>query len=177
MNQSDWPCSRVNLRQSEAMESAPSAPVPPAPEPSGPISAPVRVDAGSRSGNSPGRSAGPTPDAAAAPSRSDNDELMAEIVHLRREITQLHNSIGALTAAITSLAARPPDACPQPAAELPPAIAPASLASPATLLALRSGERLNGEVQRRLRLGSDADSDTELDLLIDRLHDLSDAGS
>jgi hypothetical protein len=171
MNQSDWPCGRVTLRQSEAMESAPSASVSPAPEPHGPVSAPVRVDAGSRSGSSPGRSAGPTPDAAAVPSRSDNDELMAEIVHLRREITQLHNSIGALTAAITSLAARPPDACPQPAAELPPAIAPA------TLLALRSGERLNGEVQRRLRLGSDADSDTELDLLIDRLHDLSDAGS
>jgi hypothetical protein len=104
---------------------------------------------------------------------------MAEIVHLRREITQLHSSIGALTAAITSLAARPPDACLEPAAELPPATAPAlaSPASPATLLALRSGERLNGEVQRRLRLGSDADNDTELDLLIDRLHDLSDAGS
>lgn len=163
------------------MESAPSAPFPPAPEPSGPISVPVRVDAGSSMGNSPGRSAGSIPDAAAAPSRGCNDELMAEIVHLRREITQLHSSIGALTAAITSLAARPPDACLEPAAELPPATAPApapaSLASPATLLALRSGERLNGEVQRRLRLGSDADSDTELDLLIDRLHDLSDAGS
>ncbi len=153
------------------MESAPSAPEPP-----GPISAPVRMDAGSRSGSSPGRSAGSTPDAAAAPSRGCNDALMAEIVHLRREITQLHSSIGALTAAITSLAARPPDAYLEPAAELPPAMAKA-LASPATLLALRSGERLNGEVQRRLRLGSDADNDTELDLLIDRLHDLSDASS
>ncbi len=161
------------------MESAPSAPVPPAPEPPGPISAPVRMDAGSKSGSSPGRSAGSTPDAAAAataPSRGCNDELMAELVHLRREITQLHSSIDALTAAITSLATRPPAACLEPAAELPPAMAPA-LASPATLLALRSGERLNGEVQRRLRLGSDADNDTELDLLIDRLHDLSDAGS
>lgn len=159
------------------MKSAPSAPVPPAPEPPERISAPARMDAGFRSGSSPGPSAGLSSAPAAAPSRSCNDELTAEILHLRREITQLHTSIGALTAAITSLAARPLEVCSEPPAELRPAMATTSPASPATLLALRSGERLNGEVQRRLRLGSDADSDTELDLLIDRLHDLSDAGS
>ena len=131
------------------MESAPSAPaqIPPA----------------------PGCNAAGPP---AGPSNGCNDQLTAEIARLRQEISQLHSSVATLTAAITSLASSPPDSRFAPPAELRP---PLASASPATLLALRSGERLNGEVQRRLRLGGDADSDTELDLLIDRLHDLCEA--
>jgi hypothetical protein len=45
--------------------------------------------------------------------------------------------------------------------------------SPATLLSRRNAERLAGEVQRRTDLHTDAELDTETDLLIDRLHDLA----
>jgi hypothetical protein len=46
-------------------------------------------------------------------------------------------------------------------------------ASPSALLARRNAERLAGEVQRRAALASDPEDDTELDLLIDRLHELA----
>jgi hypothetical protein len=46
-------------------------------------------------------------------------------------------------------------------------------ASPSALLARRNAERLAGEVQRRAALASDLEDDTELDLLIDRLHELA----
>lgn len=165
------PHGRLTPRQSEAMERAPSARAPVQPVP---IPASARIAAGSTSRSGQDRSLGSTPVSAPEPSRGCNDELTAEILRLRCEITQLHCSIGALTAAITALASRPPGSFMESPAELGP---PVATVSPATLLALRSGERLNGEVQRRMRLGGDADSDTELDLLIDRLHDLSDAGS
>jgi hypothetical protein len=45
--------------------------------------------------------------------------------------------------------------------------------SPSALLARRNAERLAGEVQRRAALISDPEDDTELDLLIDRLHELA----
>jgi hypothetical protein len=45
--------------------------------------------------------------------------------------------------------------------------------SPSALLARRNAERLAGEVQRRAALASDPGDDTELDLLIDRLHELA----
>jgi hypothetical protein len=143
------------------MESAPFAPA---------LIPPVPAAAGSTSGSGSVLSAGPT----AGPSNGCNNELTVEIVRLRQDISQLHSSVSALTAAIAALAGSPPHSRFEPPEERRP---PMASASPATLLALRSGERLNGEVQRRLRLGGDADSDTELDLLIDRLHDLSDAGS
>jgi hypothetical protein len=46
-------------------------------------------------------------------------------------------------------------------------------AGPSALLARRNAERLAGEVQRRAALISDPQEDTELDLLIDRLHELA----
>ena len=45
--------------------------------------------------------------------------------------------------------------------------------SPSALLARRNAERLAAEVQRRSALVSDPEDDTELDLLIDRLHELA----
>ena len=42
-----------------------------------------------------------------------------------------------------------------------------------TLLARRNAKRLNAEVMRRSARGIDPDNDTDLDLLIDRLHELS----
>jgi hypothetical protein len=49
------------------------------------------------------------------------------------------------------------------------------LEQPATsaLLARRNPERLNAEVMRRSARVVDPDNDTDLDLLIDRLHELS----
>ena len=46
-------------------------------------------------------------------------------------------------------------------------------AGPSALLARRNAERLAGGGQRRTALGNDPQEDTELDLLIDRLHDLA----
>ena len=61
---------------------------------------------------------------------------------------------------------------------------PARQASAATLLGRRNGERLQQEVRRRLDLaasqldsGPEDSVDTEVDLLIDRLHELADAAS
>lgn len=56
-----------------------------------------------------------------------------------------------------------------------PENSPLQAAAPATssLLARRNAERLNAEVMRRSARGLDPDNDTELDLLIDRLHELS----
>ena len=56
---------------------------------------------------------------------------------------------------------------------LPVEIRPMGSPSPSALLARRNAERLAGEVQRRAALASDPGDDTELDLLIDRLHELA----
>ena len=81
--------------------------------------------------------------------------LLAEIQGLRLDVAALRSELQAQ---------RPPAAAPQPS-------------SATTWLQRPNAERLAAEVQRRQALqldGADAgDTDTELDLLIDRLHDLA----
>ncbi len=72
-----------------------------------------------------------------------------------------------------STADLPPAAGAGPEVELAPGESRALGSSPSALLARRNAERLAGEVQRRLALAPDPGDDTELDLLIDRLHDLA----
>jgi len=48
-----------------------------------------------------------------------------------------------------------------------------STSQPANPLARRQAEQLASAVQQRQALGGDPEQDTELDLLIDRLHDLA----
>jgi hypothetical protein len=85
--------------------------------------------------------------------------LLTEIQALRLELADLRRQLEASRASA-------------PAASSIAAAAPA-----ATLLQRRNAERLAAEVQRRQALqadgAADAEPDTELDLLIDRLHDLA----
>ena len=90
----------------------------------------------------------------------ESSALADQITALQREISALNTTLSALSPALERLAGlvdSPPDS------------------APSTLLARLNGERLNAEVMRRTARGIDPDNDTELDLLIDRLHDLSDS--
>lgn len=113
------------------------------------------------------------------------DPLVEELAALRAEIASLRQVVSSL---VQALGHHPPEtAVSHPAvssavssavsASVPatlPATLPATAASTAQLLARRNAERLNGEVLRRTALGLDPADDTEVDLLIDRLHDLAD---
>ena len=117
--------------------------------------------------------------------------LVEELAGLRQDLAGLRTTVAELVAALAA-AGPPAPAQPQgagdplelqssaaagaaPGAETAPVpgeVRPMG-ASPSALLARRSAERLAGEVQRRAALASDPDDDTELDLLIDRLHELA----
>lgn len=93
--------------------------------------------------------------------------LLEEVQGLRRELGELRNELRVLRAAVPA---------PAPAPLEPVATTPAQ-ASASTWLQRRNPERLAAEVQRRqavqVHAGGDGDPDTDLDLLIDRLHDLA----
>ena len=90
-------------------------------------------------------------------------ELLAELQGLRQEVAELRLELR--NARQPAVAASP----------TPPAL-PAS-ATATTWMQRRNAERLAAEVQRRKAVLPDAavdgESDTELDLMIDRLHDLA----
>ena len=115
-------------------------------------------------------------------------QLAEELAALRQELAGLRTTVAELVAALA--AAGPPAVAQAPGAVCTPALAPGSATepeggplpaeirpmgapSPSALLARRNAERLAGEVQRRAALASDPGDDTELDLLIDRLHELA----
>ena len=93
--------------------------------------------------------------------------LLQEVQGLRRELGELRNELQVLRAAVPAPASAPP---------VPVASTPGQ-PSASTWLQRRNAERLAAEVQRRQAVqvdaGGDGDPDTDLDLLIDRLHDLA----
>jgi hypothetical protein len=97
------------------------------------------------------------------------DPLLKELAALRGEIAGLREVVGSLVTAIerSGSPAVQADA-------MEPWLANASGSSPAQQLARRNAVRLNHEVLRRTAQGLEAAEDTEVDLLIDRLHDLVD---
>ena len=121
-------------------------------------------------------------------------QLAEELAALRQDLAGLRTTLAELVAALAA-AGTPAAAQAQAQAQAPgcastPALAPGAATepeggplpgeirpmgspSPSALLARRNAERLAGEVQRRAALASDPGDDTELDLLIDRLHELA----
>jgi hypothetical protein len=119
-------------------------------------------------------------------------QLAEELAALRQDLAGLRTTLAEL---VTALAAAGTPAAAQVQVQVPgsastPALAPGAATepeggplpveirpmgspSPSALLARRNAERLAGEVQRRAALASDPGDDTELDLLIDRLHELA----
>ncbi len=100
-------------------------------------------------------------------------QLAEELAGLRQELAALRTTlaelVGALAAAGTPATAQALGT----AAPIQSEVRPLGSPSPSALLARRNAERLAGEVQRRAALASDPGDDTELDLLIDRLHELA----
>ena len=98
-----------------------------------------------------------------------SDSVPAQLQAIRTDLAQLHHSVLELRGLVQSLVAKDPS--------LDWAQAnPATSAS--TTLSRRNPERLAAEVQRRRALLTvedldPLDGDTELDLMIDRLHDLA----
>ena len=93
----------------------------------------------------------------------------AQLQAIRSELAQLHQSVLELRGLVQSLVAEGPS--------LDLALG-SSTSSPSTTLSRRNPERLAAEVQRRRALLTaedldPLDGDTELDVLIDRLHDLA----
>ncbi|MCP9915421.1 hypothetical protein [Cyanobium sp. ATX 6F1] len=102
------------------------------------------------------------------------DELTAELAALRGEISALRQVLAALLPLLAPQLESPASGVPNTPGD-PPAAPPAPPATPTTtLLARRNAQRLNDEVLRRTAAGLDPEGDTEVDLLIDRLHDLVD---
>lgn len=119
-------------------------------------------------------------------------QLAEELAALRQDLAGLRTTLAELVAALAaagspaaaqaqaqapgcaSTPALAPGAATEPeGGPLPGEIRPMGSPSPSALLARRNAERLAGEVQRRAALASDPGDDTELDLLIDRLHELA----
>ncbi|MFZ9566686.1 MAG: hypothetical protein ACO28R_04150 [Vulcanococcus sp.] len=84
--------------------------------------------------------------------RMDLDQLTREFRALQQQVNQLQQELAELRASHGS--------------------APAS-GSAATQLARRNASRLADEVRRRSELHPEPREDTDIDLLIDRLHDLA----
>ncbi len=99
------------------------------------------------------------------------DPLLKELAALRGAITELRQELAALRQVFASEPVRPGSVIPNASDDSvrSPQATPAS-----TLLARRNATRLNDEVLRRTSAGLDPEGDTEVDLLIDRLHDLVD---
>ena len=98
-----------------------------------------------------------------------SDPVPAQLQAIRSELAQLHQSVLELRGLVQSLVAEDPS--------LDLALG-SSTSSPSTTLSRRNPERLAAEVQRRRALLTaedldPLDGDTELDVLIDRLHDLA----
>ena len=98
-----------------------------------------------------------------------SDSVPAQLQAIRSDLAQLHQSVLELRGFVLSLVASAPSI------DLPLG---SSASSPSTTLSRRNPERLAAEVQRRRALLTaedldPLDGDTELDMLIDRLHDLA----
>ena len=98
-----------------------------------------------------------------------SDSVPAQLQAIRSDLAQLHQSVLELRGLVQSLVAEDPS--------LDLALG-SSTSSPSTTLSRRNPERLAAEVQRRRALLTaedldPLDGDTELDVLIDRLHDLA----
>ena len=97
------------------------------------------------------------------------DSVPAQLQAIRTDLAQLHQSVLELRGLVQGLVAEGP---PRDLAQGSPAT------SASTTLSRRNPERLAAEVQRRRALLTvedldPLDGDTELDLMIDRLHDLA----
>ena len=97
------------------------------------------------------------------------DSVPAQLQAIRTDLAQLHQSVLELRGFVQSLVASAPSI------DLPQG---SSASSPSTTLSRRNPERLAAEVQRRRALLTaedldPLDGDKELDVLIDRLHDLA----
>jgi len=100
-------------------------------------------------------------------------QLAEELAGLRQELAGLRTTVAELVADLALQRSAAAGAAIGPETEPVPSEGRPMGASPSALLARRNAERLAGEVQRRAALASDPADDTELDLLIDRLHELA----
>ena len=117
-------------------------------------------------------------------------QLAEELAALRQDLAGLRTTLTELVAALAAAGSPAAVQAQAPGCASTPALAPGAATepegdplrgeirpmgspSPSALLARRNAERLAGEVQRRAALASDPGDDTELDLLIDRLHELA----
>ena len=97
------------------------------------------------------------------------DSVPAQLQAIRTDLAQLHQSVLELRGLVQSLVAENPSR---------DFALGSSASSPSTTLSRRNPERLAADVQRRRALLTaedldPLDGDTELDVLIDRLHDLA----
>jgi len=96
-------------------------------------------------------------------------EIWQELQALRREVAELRRALNWRSDIVSP--------APETQAGAPPLVRQTSAA---TLLARRNPERLQEEVRRRRAMEASREeqgANTEVDLLIDRLHDLADASS
>lgn len=100
-------------------------------------------------------------------------QLAEEMAGLRLELAGLRTTLAELVVALAAAGTPAMAQALATAAPIPGEVRPLGSPSPSALLARRNAERLAGEVQRRTALASDPGDDTELDLLIDRLHELA----
>ncbi len=100
-------------------------------------------------------------------------QLAEEMAGLRLELAGLRTTLAELVVALAAAGTPAMAQALDTAAPIPGEVRPLGSPSPSALLARRNAERLAGEVQRRTALASDPGDDTELDLLIDRLHELA----
>jgi hypothetical protein len=100
-------------------------------------------------------------------------QLAEEMAGLRLELAGLRTTLAELVVALAAAGTPATAQALATAAPIPGEVRPLGSPSPSALLARRNAERLAGEVQRRTALASYPGDDTELDLLIDRLHELA----
>jgi len=100
-------------------------------------------------------------------------QLAEEMAGLRLELAGLRTTLAELVVALAAAGTPATAQALATAAPIPGEVRPLGSPSPSALLARRNAERLAGEGQRRTALASDPGDDTELDLLIDRLHELA----
>lgn len=103
---------------------------------------------------------------------SDTTAITEALRVLSSRVTALQGEVGRLNDALADLGVTLARLSAPPTADLPDTAGP--LASPSQWLVRRNAERLNSEVMRRSIGGIDPENDTEVDLMIDRLHALCD---